>query len=165
MQTMNRTGIATGIRILLGMLFLSTGMMKVAVPHLRAAFSGQLIAADIPFHSLSMWVVPAAEIGLGAFFILAFLPRLVSLFAIALMAVATYVHVTVNDPALFPLQPLQPIIPIAVMVLSLALLWIRSGSWSFDLYGKPAYLKHSAGKSAVDQCTQSCTCGATSHDV
>jgi len=49
--------------------------MKFAVPDLRAAFSGQLSAAGIPFHSLNMWVVPAAEIGVGIFFILGFLSR------------------------------------------------------------------------------------------
>lgn len=43
---------AAAIRILLGLLFLSTGVMKFAVPDLRTAFSGQLTAAGIPFHSL-----------------------------------------------------------------------------------------------------------------
>ena len=45
---------AASIRILLGLLFLSTGVMKFAVPDLRAAFSGQLTAAGIPFHLLNM---------------------------------------------------------------------------------------------------------------
>ena len=79
---------AAAIRILLGLLFLSTGVMKFAVPDLRAAFSGQLTAAGIPFHSLNMWVVPAAAIGVGVLFILGFLSRLASLSAIVMMTVA-----------------------------------------------------------------------------
>ncbi len=129
---------AASIRILLGLLFLSTGVMKFAVPGLRAAFSGQLTAAGIPFHSLNMWVVPAAEIGVGVLFILGFLSRLASLSAIVMMVVAAYVHLVVDDPALFPLQPEEPIIPVIAMALCLYLLWIGSGSWSLDLRGKPA---------------------------
>jgi uncharacterized membrane protein YphA (DoxX/SURF4 family) len=128
---------AAGIRILLGLLFLSTGVMKFAIPNLRAAFSGQLTAAGIPFHSLNMWVVPAAEIGVGVLFLLGFLSRLASLSAIVMMVVATYVHLVVDDPTLFPLQPEEPIIPIIAIALCLYLLWTGSGSWSLDLRGKP----------------------------
>ncbi|MGH9778682.1 MAG: DoxX family protein [Candidatus Acidiferrales bacterium] len=129
---------AVAIRILLGLLFLSTGVMKFVVPDLRAAFSGQLIAAGIPFPSLNMSVVPAAEIGVGVFFLLGFLSRLASLSAIVMMAVATYVHLVVDDPALFPLQPEEPIVPIIVIALCLYLLWIGSGSWSLDLRAYPS---------------------------
>ena len=112
-------------------------MMKFAIPHLRAAFSGQLTAAGIPFHSLNMWVVPAAEIGVGVLFLLGFLSRLAGISAIVMMVVATYVHLVVDDPALFPLQPEEPIIPIAVIALCIYLLWIGSGSWSLDFRGEP----------------------------
>ena len=126
---------AAAIRILLGLLLLSTGVMKFAVPGLRAAFSGQLSAAGIPFHSLNMWVVPAAEIGVGVLFILGFMSRLASLCAIVIMVVASYVHLVVDDPTLFPLQPEEPLIPTIAIVLCLYLLWIGSGSWSLDLRG------------------------------
>lgn len=129
---------AAAIRILLGLLFLSTGVMKFAVPDLRAAFSGQLTAAGIPFHSLNMWVVPATEVGVGVLFILGYLSRLASLSAIVMMVVATYVHLVVDDPTLFPLQPEAPIIPAIAIVLCLYLLWIGSGSWSLDCRGEPA---------------------------
>lgn len=132
---------AAAIRILLGLLFLSTGVMKFAVPDLRAAFSGQLTAAGIPFHSLNMWVVPAAEIGVGVLFILGVLSRLASLSAIVMMVVATYVHLVVGDPTLFPLQPEEPIIPTIVIALCLYLLWMGSGSWSADLRDKQANRK------------------------
>ena len=129
---------AAAIRIFLGLLFLSTGVMKFAIPDLRAAFSGQLTAAGIPFHSLNMWVVPAAEIGVGILFILGFLTRFASLSAIVMMAVATYVHLVVDDPTLFPLQPEEPIIPIIVIALCIYLLWVGTGSWSIDFRGKQA---------------------------
>jgi uncharacterized membrane protein YphA (DoxX/SURF4 family) len=120
------------VRLILGLLFLSTGVMKFAIPHLRAAFSGQLDAAEIPFHSLNMWLVPAVEIVVGILFISGFLSRLACLVAIMLMAVATYVHVVVDDPALFPLQPMKPIIPIIVIALSFYVFSFGSGSWSLD---------------------------------
>jgi len=129
---------AAAIRIPLGLLFLSTGVMKFAVLELRTAFSGQLTAAGIPFHSLNMWVVPAAEIGVGVLFSAGYLSRLASLSAIGMMGVATYVHLVVDDTTLFPLQPEEPIIPTIAIALSLYILWIGSGSWSLDLRGKPA---------------------------
>ncbi|MCI0442519.1 DoxX family protein [bacterium] len=130
------SGKAAAIRIALGFLFLSTGTMKFIVPDLRLAFSGQLTAAAIPFHAVNMWVVPAAEIGIGVLLILGFLSRIASLSAIVLMLVATYVHLIVDNPTLFPLQPEKPIIPIIAIVLSLYVLWIGGGSWSLDLRNK-----------------------------
>jgi len=140
---------AAVIRILLGLLFLSTGVMKFVVPGLRAAFSGQLTAAGIPFHSLNMWVVPAAEIGVGVLFIMGFLSRLASLIAIVMMVVATYVHLVVDNPALFPLQPEEPIIPIIAITLCLYLLWTGSGSWSLDLHDRPDTRKHPGRENAT----------------
>jgi uncharacterized membrane protein YphA (DoxX/SURF4 family) len=116
--------------MLLGLLFLMTGVMKFAVPSLREAFSGQLTAAGIPFHAFNMWAVPAAETGLGALLVLDRLARLATLSAMGIMAVAAYVHVAVNDPALFPVQPQAPVIPAVVMVLGTYLLWIGSGGRS-----------------------------------
>jgi uncharacterized membrane protein YphA (DoxX/SURF4 family) len=121
------------VRVLLGLLFLSTGAMKFAVPDLRAAFSGQLNSAGIPFHSLNMWLVPAVEIAVGILLISGYLSRLACLAAIILMVVATYVHVVVDDPSLFPLQPMKPVIPIIAIALSFYVLWFGSGSWSLDL--------------------------------
>ena len=124
---------AGAIRIFLGFLFLSTGIMKFAVPDLRAAFSGQLTAAGIPLHSLNMWLVPAAEIGIGVLLTLGLLSRLASLSAIATMVVATYVHLVVHDPTLFPLQPEKPIMPLVALALCLYIVVVGSGSWSLDL--------------------------------
>ena len=49
------------------------------------------------------------------------------------MVVATYVHLVVTDPSLFPLQPTEPIIPAVVMILSIYILVKGGGSGSLDL--------------------------------
>ena len=121
------------VRLLLGLLFLSTGLMKLFVPELRAAFSGQLVAAAIPAHELNMWFVPLAETLLGLFLLVGFLARLASFAAMGMMVVATYVHLVVHDPDLFPLQPEAPIIPLTALALCGYVLWGGAGSWSADL--------------------------------
>ena len=120
-------------RTFLGLLFLSTGVMKFAVPSLRNAFSGQLAEAALPFHSINMWLVPLMEIVIGGMLMIGLFGRIASLVAIVMMIVATYVHLVVHNPELFPLQPEAPIIPLATMLLCLYVLWAGSGSWSIDL--------------------------------
>jgi 3-hydroxymyristoyl/3-hydroxydecanoyl-(acyl carrier protein) dehydratase len=58
------------------------------------------------------------------------------------MIVATYVHVVVNDPSLFPLQPEEPIIPAVVMILSVYMLLRGGGSGSADLRASEVTLHH-----------------------
>ena len=129
-----RRDIAVGsCRIILGFLFLSTGVMKFTVPSLRNAFSGQLSESGLPFHSLNMWLVPAAEVVLGGLLIAGLFGRVASMLAIVMMAVATYVHLVVDSPELFPLQPEAPVIPLVAILLCLYVLWVGSGSWSLDL--------------------------------
>ena len=115
-------GIARGIRVALGVLFLMTGVMKLAVPMLAAAWAGQLAAANIPLAEFNRWVVPFVEIGVGAALLVGFYTRIAILLVLSIMAVATYVHLVVHDPALFPLQPAAPIIPAVVMILSVYVL-------------------------------------------
>jgi uncharacterized membrane protein YphA (DoxX/SURF4 family) len=55
------------------------------------------------------------------------------------MVVATYVHVVVEDPALFPLQPVEPVGPLVLIALLLYPIFRGAGSWSVDL-------RESAGK-------------------
>ena len=121
------------IRILLGGLFVMTGIMKLVVPSLGLAFAGQLQAANVPFHAFNLWFVPSLEIVVGALLLVGLMSRLGALLVIGLMAVATYVHLLVDDPTLFPLQPELPTIPIVVIVLSVYLLKTGGGSWSWDL--------------------------------
>jgi len=49
------------------------------------------------------------------------------------MVVATYVHVVVDDPSLFPLQPSAPVIPLVIIAMCAYLLWRGAGAWSLDL--------------------------------
>jgi putative oxidoreductase len=120
-------------RLVLGVLFIMTGLMKLVVPMLAAAWSGQLIAAGLPFYALTLWVVPFVEVGVGILLVLGLYARLAGLVALAIMVVATYVHIIVDDPALFPLQPSAPVIPLSVMVLVAYVIWKGAGSWSLDL--------------------------------
>ena len=126
-------GVARGIRVVLGVLFVMTGAMKLVVPVLAVAWAGQLAAADIPFPELNRWVVPFAEMGVGVALLVGFYTRIATLLVLNIMTVATYVHLVVHDPALFPLQPAQPIIPAVVMILSVYVLVKGGGSGSLDL--------------------------------
>ena len=132
-RTTSKDRLEATIRWILGVLFVMTGVMKLAVPMLAEAFSAQLIAAEIPFYMLSRWSVPFVEIGVGVLLAMGLFVRPSAVVAIGMMIVATYVHVVVSDPTLFPLQPSEPIIPIGVIVLSLYILWKGGGAGSLDL--------------------------------
>jgi len=131
-QTSNNK-LAGGIRFLLAILFLMTGAMKLLVPILADAWSGQLLAANLPLYSITRWTVPFLEMLLGVVLATGGFVRPAVVVVMGIMVVATYVHVVVDDPSLFPLQPSEPIIPLIVIVLSLYLLWKGAGSWSLDL--------------------------------
>ena len=126
-------GPARAIRLVLGALFVMTGVMKLVFPVLAAAWAGQLAAANIPLPELNRWVVPFIEIGVGVALLVGFYTRIATLLVMNIMVVATYVHLVVDDPALFPLQPAEPIIPTAVMILSAYVLVKGGGSGSLDL--------------------------------
>jgi uncharacterized membrane protein YphA (DoxX/SURF4 family) len=134
------------IRLTLALLFLMTGPMKLLVPQLAEAWSGQLIAAQLPFYEVSLWTVPFLELALGVVLGVGFLVRPAALVVSGVMIVATYVHVVVDDPSLFPLQPSEPIIPVVVIAASAYLLWRGGGSWSKDLKATSA---SGAGTSAL----------------
>jgi uncharacterized membrane protein YphA (DoxX/SURF4 family) len=121
------------IRLMLALIFLMTGPMKLLVPQLAEAWSGQLIAARLPFYEASRWTVPFLELLLGIVLAIGIYVRPAAVSVIGIMVVATYVHVVVKDPSLFPLQPSEPIIPVMVILGSAYLLWRGGGSWSRDL--------------------------------
>ena len=121
------------IRVLLGVLFFSTGIMKYLVPMLWNAWSGQLIQARIPLYTFNLWVVPIAEMSAGLLLVLGFYSRVAGLIVVLMMTVATYVHVVTDDPTLFPLQPEEPIIPLIALALGAYVLWRGGGAWSIDL--------------------------------
>lgn len=128
---------AGAIRMALGALFLMTGVMKLAVPMLGEAFSGQLAASGVPLIWLMKWAVPIVEIVAGLALLVGALTRIVALVIIAIMAVAAYVHVVVDDPSMFPLQPSEPVVPLAVMAMAAYLVWRGGGSGSVDLRDCP----------------------------
>ena len=111
----------------------STGLMKLFVPGLGAAFAGQLQAAQIPFAELNQIVVPIVELLAGLALLAGYFSRVASLAVAGIMIVATYVHLAVHDPSLFPLQPEAPIVPLMIIPLTTLLLIRGGGSWSFDL--------------------------------
>ncbi|MCK5438736.1 MAG: DoxX family protein [Gemmatimonadetes bacterium] len=117
------------VRVLLGVVFVGSGLMKLLVPVLGDAFSAQLEQAGLPLRSLSEVAVPIVEIGVGVAMLVGVFTRIASLVTIAIMVVAIYVHVVVDDPAVFPLQPSQPIIPLIVIVLAGLVLWRGGGAW------------------------------------
>jgi len=125
--------VARGIRVFLGALFVMTGAMKLVVPMLAVAWAGQLTAANIPLPELNRWLVPFIEMGVGIALLVGVYTRIAALLVMNIMAVATYVHLVVHDPALFPLQPAEPVIPAVVVILSVYLLVNGGGSGSLDL--------------------------------
>ena len=133
LQQTSSNKFAAVIRLLVAMIFLMTGPMKLLFPRLAEAWSSQLLAAEIPFYALSRWSVPFLELFLGILLAVGIYVRPAAALVIVIMIVATYVHIVVDDPSLFPLQPSEPIIPIVLIVMSLVLLRSGAGAWSLDL--------------------------------
>ncbi len=121
------------VRLLLALLFLMAGAMKLLIPMLADAWSGQLLAANLPFYSITRWAVPFLEVFLGVALAVGLFARPAVVVVIGIMFVATYVHVAVEDLPLFPLQPSEPIIPLIVIAMSAYILWRGAGAWSLDL--------------------------------
>jgi uncharacterized membrane protein YphA (DoxX/SURF4 family) len=130
--------LAGGIRLVLAMIFLMAGAMKLLVPMLADAWSGQLLAANLPFYSLTRWSVPFIEVALGIMLAVGAFARLAVLVVTGIMVVATYVHLVVENPSLFPLQPSEPIIPLIVIFMCGHVLWRGAGAWSLDLKSRTA---------------------------
>ncbi len=124
---------AVVLRLLLGFVFFMAGVLKIVVPSLGEAFVGQLVVANIPFYVLSVYAFPIVETVLGITLLFGFHARLSAVVAAVTMVVAVYVHLVVDDPALFPLQPVAPVGPLVLLVALLYILWKGAGSWSMDL--------------------------------
>ncbi len=125
--------LAAVVRLLLATVFVMTGVMKLVVPMLGEAWSGQLLAANVPFYTLTRWTMPFVEIGVGVALTVGTHARLASVIVMGIMVAATYVHVVVDDPTLFPLQPSEPIIPLIILMMSAYIVWRGAGAWSVDL--------------------------------
>ncbi len=121
------------LRLVTGTVFLMAGVLKFTVPSLGAAFAGQISAANIPFPELVEYSFPVIEAVLGIMLLVGLHARISALIASISMVVATYVHVVVDDPSLFPLQPIEPIGPIILIVMLLYTVVRGAGAWSIDL--------------------------------
>ena len=121
------------IRIVLGIIFLMTGVMKLFIPMFTEAWLGQLIQAGIPLVTLNFFLVPIIEILLGLILLKGFFTRLFTLIVFPIMLVAIYAHIAVEDVSLFPIQPKFPIVPILVILMAIIVLRNGAGSWSDDL--------------------------------
>ncbi len=121
------------LRLFLGLVLFMAGVLKMVVPTLGDAFAGQLVVANIPFYGLSLYMVPIVETVLGITLLFGLHARLSAVVAAVIMVVATYVHLAVDDPSLFPLQPIEPVGPLMLLAALLYVLWKGAGSWSMDL--------------------------------
>ena len=121
------------IRIILGIIFLMTGVMKFFFPVFTEAWLGQLIQAGIPLVTFNFFLVPIIEILLGLILLKGFFTRFFTLIVFPFMLVAIYAHFAVEDASLFPIQPKFPIVPIIVIIMATILLRKGAGSWSDDL--------------------------------
>ena len=124
--------VVAGARIMAGIIVLSTGIMKYTVPMLWDAWSRQLIGADLPLYSLTLWTAPAVEIVLGIALVLGIHARLAAMAVSGLMVAATYVHLTLSDPTVFPLQPHLPIAPLMILAMALVVVVKGAGPLSVD---------------------------------
>jgi len=124
--------IGGALRLLLGIVFFMAGILKVIVPSLGQAFAGQLAAASIPLQDIVLFTFPIVEMVLGVLLVVGFHARLSAAAAAVSMIVATYVHVAVEDPSLFPLQPVVPVGPLVLLFMALYVLWRGGGAWSID---------------------------------
>lgn len=121
------------LRMLLGILFFMTGLMKLFMADYAEAWSIQLIEAEIPLYTFNYWFVPVLETILGLFLLLGYRSRVSALIVLPIMLVAIYVHLTVTDPGAFPSQPQEPYMPIVIILMALVIIIKGAGSWSIDL--------------------------------
>ncbi len=129
----SRDRVGGALRILVGLVFIMAGILKVLVPSLGQAFSGQLVAAGVPLHGLVLYTFPIVETVLGFLLLVGLHARISATFAAASMVVATYVHIIIDDPSLFPLQPVEPIGPLVLLAMLIYILIRGAGAWSIDL--------------------------------
>jgi uncharacterized membrane protein YphA (DoxX/SURF4 family) len=115
------------VRTFVGAMMLSTGVMKLVVPKLRSAWGAQLDQAQLPLRDVTYQAFPFAEISVGATLIAGVWPRAGAATVIVMMSGATYVHVLVDDPDVFPLQPKAPVIPLGMIGLALYI-FAKSGT-------------------------------------
>lgn len=121
------------LRILLGIIFVMTGLMKLFMADYGEAWSIQLTEAEIPLYTFNYWFVPILETLLGLFLLLGYHSRISAFLVLPIMLVAIYVHLTVTDPGAFPSQPQEPYMPVIIILMALVIIIKGAGNWSMDL--------------------------------
>ena len=123
------------LRISIALIFLAIGLSKLLVPFMVAAFNEQLKATGVPvdFRSTLSLMFPILEIIIGYFLLIGKHTRFWSVIAMGVSCFGIYVHLRIDDPALFPFQLSAPVIPITLMALSAVLFVMGAGMWSKDL--------------------------------
>lgn len=121
------------LRMTVAIVFLAAGLSKLLVPEFTVAFQDQLRAAGFPLIQHLRVAVPILELIIGYGLLVGKFTRFCALVSITLMGVATYVHLQITDPALFPYQPLIPVIPVIMIALLSVLFVMGAGTWSKDL--------------------------------
>ena len=121
------------VRLMLGIVFIMTGIMKLTLADYSTAWAIQLTEANIPFFKFNYWFVPVFEVLLGLILLIGYYSRIAALTVLPVMFVATYVHLTVDNPAAFPSQPQEPYAPIVIIILSIFILIKGAGEWSMDI--------------------------------
>lgn len=119
------------IRILLGLQFVSFGILKPVVPWIWEAWNQQLTQAHLPLAGVLRYIGPASEFALGLLLVLGLKARLGAAGVVGMMLVATYVHSQV-DPAYLPLQIGPPIFPLVAIAMAGVVLRSGAGAWSYD---------------------------------
>lgn len=120
------------IRIMLGIIFIMTGLMKLLLAEYGAAWDIQLIEANIPLRNIMYFFVPVFELILGAFLLVGYYSRISAFFVILIMIVAVYVHLTVTNPGAFPSQPQAPYMPIMIILLAFIIIKKGPGAWTIE---------------------------------
>ena len=133
LRNTSRDRLGGALRILVGFVFFMAGILKVVAPSLEKAFSGQLVAANIPLQEFVLYAFPVIEMVLGILLLVGFHARISASVAAASMVVATYVHIAIDNPSLFPLQPVEPIGPLVLLAVLIYTLIRGGGAWSMDL--------------------------------
>ena len=119
-------------RLVAGMIFLASGTLKEAVHPAAANWSAMVTQLGVPLHAVVVEVAPLLEILVGALLLLGALTRLASLGALALMAGAAWIHLTVDSSKL-PTGLPPTWLPVLTATLAAFIAWRGAGAWSVDM--------------------------------
>lgn len=118
------------VRIFVGSVILMSGVMKLTVPRLREAWSGQVRLARLPLYAPTFQLFPVVEVAVGILLVVGVWTRPAAAVVLLMMLGAIYVHIVVDDSSVFPLQPNAPIVPVVVLALTIFVLIGGGGDWT-----------------------------------